>query len=220
MANQSANLLPDGDFKAELTLSGGTGRTTVQSPTDVHIENGVITAKIVWSSPYYDLMIVDGKEYKPISNDGNSVFEVEIPALDSPLAVQAETVAMSAPHLIDYTITVSGSEILKNEDTSSSASEGTSSSDGVSSSEVSSSSESTSSSGSSSYTDEELSSMLESMLAHSGDGSVITGVSAEVVSPEKTSGGGVPAFAVIGISAALGAAVAFVAVTVGKKKKK
>ncbi len=216
MADQSTNLLPDGDFKAELTLAGGTGRTTVRSPADVHIENGVITAKIVWSSPYYDLMIVDGKEYKPLSNDGNSVFEVEIPALDSPLAVQAETVAMSTPHLIDYTITVSGAEILKNEETSSS---GSSASESSLSSEGASSLENSSDSGSSSYTSEELSSMLESMLAKSGDGSVVTGVSATVVSPEKTDNSGVPALAVIGISAALGAAVAFVAVTVGKKKK-
>lgn len=209
MADQSINTLPDGDFKAELTLAGGTGRTTVQSPADVHIENGVITAKIVWSSPYYDLMIVDGKEYKPISNDGNSVFEVEIPALDSPLSVQAETVAMSTPHLIDYTITVSGSEILKNQSTSSS---------GSSDLETSSNSEGSSSLERSSLTEEDLSAAVDSFLSQSTSGSVVASVSLAVVAPEKASGG-IPAIAVIGISAALGAAIAFVAVTVGKKKK-
>lgn len=207
MEEQSTNLLSDGDFKAELVLSGGTGWTTVQSPADVHIENGVITAKIVWSSPYYDLMIVDGKEYKPISNDGNSVFEVEIPALDSPLDIKAETVAMSTPHIIEYKLTVSGSEILKNKDTSSSVSSDSALSSDSSSLE------------SSSYTDEELSSMLESVMSQSGDGSVVASVSLTVVAPDKGSGG-VPPLAVVGISAALGAAVAFVAVTVGKKKKK
>lgn len=194
MENQSANQLRDGEYKAEIILSGGTGRTTIQSPANVYIENGVITAEIIWSSSSYDLMIVDGKEYKPISNDGKSVFLVEIPSADTPLDIKAETVAMSAPHIIDYTITVSGSEFKTN--TSSDTSEN------------------------SSLTSEELQSMLESMVATpaSGTGSVVAGISFAVESPK--SNGGLPTLAVIGISAALGAALAYAAVTIGKKNKK
>ena len=191
------NILHDGDFTAEITLGGGTGRTTIQSPANVRVENGVITAEIVWSSPNYDLMIADGKEYKPISNDnGQSVFMVEISSLDTPLEIKAETVAMSAPHLIDYTITVSGSEILQSESTSTS----------------------TSTSESSSMTSEDLSSMLDSLMSasNSGSGQVIYSA---VAAPDNNSGG-IPPLAVVGISAALGAAIAFVAVNIGKNKKK
>lgn len=188
------NLFPEGDFQTEIMLEGGTGRTTIQSPARVRIENDVITAEIVWSSPNYDLMIVGDKEYTPLSNEnGQSVFMVEIPSLDVPLEIKAETVAMSAPHLIDYTITVSGREILNSE------------------------SESISSE-SRSLTSEELSSMLDSIMSHepvSGGPQAV--YSATVVG---NNGGGIPPLAVVGISAALGAAVAYVAVTIGKKKKK
>ena len=63
-----------------------------------------MTARIVWSSPNYDLMVVDGTEYLPVNKEGNSVFEIPVSALDEELAVSAETVAMSKPHMIDYTL--------------------------------------------------------------------------------------------------------------------
>lgn len=191
MENRSANLLIDGEYKSEITLEGGTGRTTIQSPANVYIENGVVTAEIIWSSPNYDLMIIGDKEYKSISNDGHSLFLVEIPSLDTPLEIKAETVAMSTPHLIDYTITVSGAEILKSESSSESLP----------------------------LTSEDLASMLDSILALdpvSGSDQLV--YSATAVSPETS--GGVPAIVMIGVGAALGAAVAFVAVTLGKNKKK
>lgn len=109
------NSLPNGDFKAEITLSGGTGRTTIQSPADIHIENGTITAELIWSSPNYDFMEVGGVGYTPTSNDGSSVFSVVIPALDTELPIKAETVAMSAPHMIEYTLLVSCEELRQTE---------------------------------------------------------------------------------------------------------
>ena len=118
------NLLPDGDFKAEITLSGGTGRTTIQSPADVHIENGIITAEIIWSSPNYDYMEVDGVGYTPVSIEGGAAFSVVIPALDEEIPIKAETVAMSSPHMIEYTLLVSGAEIRLPEETSSEISDG------------------------------------------------------------------------------------------------
>ena len=194
------NLLISGEFKAEITLEGGTGRTTIQSPADISVENGVITAEIVWSSPNYDLMIVGDKEYKPVSNEnGQSVFMVEIPSLDTPLDIKAETVAMSAPHMIEYTITVSGKEILTNSSNSS---------------DLSGSSESRS------LTEDEMWSIVQSMMSEETSGSGQVFYSATAASPENKSSGSIPPLAVVGISAALGAAVAYVAVTLGKNKKK
>lgn len=96
--------MTDGKYTIEVTLSGGTGRAYIHSPTELEIENGVMTAEIVWSSSSYDYMEIDGREYYPVSSEENSTFVIEIPTLDTDIPVLAETLAMSEPHLIEYTL--------------------------------------------------------------------------------------------------------------------
>lgn len=48
-------------------------------------------------------MTVDGVDYAPVNDGGNSTFEIPV-TLDEDIAVSAETVAMSTPHTIDYTL--------------------------------------------------------------------------------------------------------------------
>lgn len=96
--------MTDGKYTIEVSLTGGTGRSSVQSPAELEIENGIMTAEIVWSSNSYDYMEVDGEEYYPVSSEEYSTFLVEIPALDTDIPVLAETLAMSEPHLIEYTL--------------------------------------------------------------------------------------------------------------------
>lgn len=96
--------MTDGKYTIEVSLTGGTGRSSVQSPAMLEIENGIMTAEIVWSSNSYDYMEVDGEEYYPVSGEEYSTFLVEIPALDTDIPVLAETLAMSEPHLIGYTL--------------------------------------------------------------------------------------------------------------------
>ena len=60
---------------------------------------------VIWGSPNYDYMIVDGEKYLPTNTEGNSTFEIPVAALGTPLAVTADTVAMSKPHEIEYTLT-------------------------------------------------------------------------------------------------------------------
>lgn len=95
----------DGSYTCAVTLEGGSGRATVESPTALTVADGIMTATIVWSSPNYDYMLVDGEKYLPVNTDGNSTFEIPVAALDTALAVTADTVAMSTPHEIDYTLT-------------------------------------------------------------------------------------------------------------------
>ena len=95
----------DGSYTCAVTLEGGSGRATVESPAALTVADGVMTATIVWSSPNYDYMLVDGEKYLPVNTDGNSTFEIPVAALDTALAVTADTVAMSTPHEIDYTLT-------------------------------------------------------------------------------------------------------------------
>ena len=100
-----AVLPEDGSYTCAVTLTGGSGRATVESPAALTVADGAMTAVIVWSSPNYDYMLVDGEKYLPTNTEGNSTFEIPVAALDTALAVTADTVAMSTPHEIDYTLT-------------------------------------------------------------------------------------------------------------------
>ena len=96
--------MKDGTYEINVELSGGSGRASVKSPAELTVGEDEMTARIEWSSPNYDLMIVRGEGFLPVNKEGNSVFQIPVADLDAPLDVQAETVAMSEPHLIDYTL--------------------------------------------------------------------------------------------------------------------
>ena len=100
-----AEVPADGSYTCEVTLEGGSGRATVESPAALTVADGKMTATLVWSSPNYDYMIVDGEKYLPTNTEGNSTFEIPVAALDTALTVTADTVAMSTPHEIEYTLT-------------------------------------------------------------------------------------------------------------------
>ena len=104
---QAAETPADGAYTAAVVLEGGSGRATVESPAALTVAEGKMTATIVWSSPNYDYMIVDGEKYLPTNTEGNSTFEIPVSALGTPLSVVADTVAMSTPHEIEYTLTFS-----------------------------------------------------------------------------------------------------------------
>ena len=104
-AEEAAETPADGEYSVNVTLEGGSGRATVESPAALTVADGKMTAVILWSSPNYDYMIVDGEKYLPTNTEGNSTFEIPVSALGTPLAVTADTVAMSTPHEIEYTLT-------------------------------------------------------------------------------------------------------------------
>ena len=103
---EAAETPADGEYSVNVTLEGGSGRASVTSPTKLVIADGKATATIEWSSSNYDYMIVDGEKYLNESEEGrNSVFTVPVTALDDKMEVIADTLAMGAPHEIDYTLT-------------------------------------------------------------------------------------------------------------------
>ena len=108
---KSAVDLEDGSYTAEVTLEGGSGRASIESPATLTVKDGKVTASIVWSSPNYDYMIVDGKKLFPVNTEGNSVFEITVASFDTELDVIADTVAMSKPHEIQYTLAFDSSTI-------------------------------------------------------------------------------------------------------------
>ncbi|MCF0141825.1 MAG: hypothetical protein HUJ75_00445, partial [Parasporobacterium sp.] len=88
----------------EVTLSGGSGKAKVESPCTVTTdENGQMWATVVWSSSKYEFMVVDGVQYDPITIDPGATFVIPVTP-DTEMAVQAQTTAMSTPHLVDYTL--------------------------------------------------------------------------------------------------------------------
>lgn len=97
--------LADGSYTIELTMEGGSGRASIQSPAQLAVADGAATATLEWSSPNYDYMLVNGEKYLPVNTEGNSVFEVPVEALDAPLTMIGDTVAMSTPHEVEYTVT-------------------------------------------------------------------------------------------------------------------
>ena len=95
--------VPDGIYTAEVTLAGGSGRTSIESPANITITDGTMTATIIWGSPSYEYMLIDEVYYYPVNTTGNSTFEIPV-SMDKDIEVTAQTVAMSAPHDIDYTL--------------------------------------------------------------------------------------------------------------------
>lgn len=97
---------PDGEYSIEVNLAGGSGRANVSSPTLLTVREGKAWARLLWSSPYYDYMVVGDTIYENLTTDGgNSTFEIPITAMDAPMAVIADTTAMGDPLEIEYTLT-------------------------------------------------------------------------------------------------------------------
>ena len=98
--------LEDGEYSIQVDLEGGSGKASVSSPTLMLVKNGRMYAALQWSSSNYDYMIVDGEKFQNESEEGrNSVFTIPVTALDDKMEVIADTLAMGAPHEIDYTLT-------------------------------------------------------------------------------------------------------------------
>ncbi len=93
----------DGSYTCEVTLTGGSGRASIESPAKIEIRNGKAVATIVWSSSHYEYVKLGEVQYDPVNAEGNSTFEIPI-SFDKDIEVSALTTAMSEPHLVDYVL--------------------------------------------------------------------------------------------------------------------
>lgn len=78
-----------------MTLSGGSGKASIDSPAKLVVKDGVITAVIVWSSSHYEHMMAGETQYLPVNTEGNSTFEIPV-SLDKDLAVSSADCGHSA----------------------------------------------------------------------------------------------------------------------------
>lgn len=96
----------DGEYSIEVSMTGGTGRAAISSPTLMIVKDGRAYAKLLWSSSHYDWMILGNETYYNANTDGgNSYFIVPIPEMDRIIEVVADTTAMGDPVAIHYSIT-------------------------------------------------------------------------------------------------------------------
>lgn len=94
--------IKDGSYSVTATLKGGSGRASIEKAT-VEIKDGEALATIVWSSPNYEYMLIGKERFNPVGKGGNSTFKIPI-IFDKNMKVSASTVAMSTPHVIEYSI--------------------------------------------------------------------------------------------------------------------
>ena len=103
---EHAGYVYEGDYTIEVDLEGGSGKATITSPAQIKtLDDGTQAVLVEWSSPNYDYMLLGEEKYLPVNPEGeNSVFEIPVSNFDEPLEVIADTVAMSKPHEIEYTL--------------------------------------------------------------------------------------------------------------------
>ena len=97
-------MLEDGNYTAHLTFEGGSGKAEILSPAELTVSEGNVTATVQWNSPNYDYMIVNEEKFLPVNDGGDSVFEIPVTVFDAPIEIIGDTVAMSKPHEVEYTL--------------------------------------------------------------------------------------------------------------------
>lgn len=108
--------LSDGSYRAEVRLEGGSGKASVESPASLKVEDGKVFATIIWSSSNYDYMKVNGEKFEQLGTAGNSTFEIPVSGFDFRMPVIADTIAMSEPHEINYTLIFDSATLKKARD--------------------------------------------------------------------------------------------------------
>lgn len=103
--------LSDGEYTVDVTLSGGSGRASVQSPAKLTVSGGAASAEIVWSSSNYDYMRIGEEKFLPVNTEGNSTFVIPVSCFDREITVYADTIAMSEPHEIEYRLTFDSASV-------------------------------------------------------------------------------------------------------------
>ena len=103
-------VLQDGTYVPEtFTAQGGTGKVRITCP-EVTLTQGEAQAVVEFSSPHYDWVKVNGRQYDPENaqeqDRKNSVFRIPV-VLDEEMKISGLTTAMSEPHEIEYTLFIS-----------------------------------------------------------------------------------------------------------------
>lgn len=105
--------LTDGSYLAEVTLKGGSGRTCVESPCRLTVENRQAFAEIIWPNNNYDYMIVGDRTFTYDGTKEKAVFYIPVQSFDVPLPVTVDTTALGRQTEIGYTLTFDSETIAE-----------------------------------------------------------------------------------------------------------
>lgn len=105
--------LEDGIYQVGVSLEGASGKTAVESPAVLKVENGTFTATVIWSSSKYDYMLVDGEKYLPVNTEGNASFEIPLTGMDYRMPVTIDSTALGKPRELDYVLYFDSASIVK-----------------------------------------------------------------------------------------------------------
>lgn len=98
----SEKVVSNGTYTPSFGFTGGSGKTNITCDKVV-VKDGKATAAVVFDSQSYTWVQVDGVKYYNQNEGGNSTFIIPI-NLNGKTPITAETVAMSAPHEVAYTL--------------------------------------------------------------------------------------------------------------------
>ena len=111
--------IPDGSYWIRVSMTGGSGRASISSPTGFYVKDGQATADIHWSSASYVYMKLDGVRYNAFTDAaGHSAMTIPVSTLDTAIPVLADTTAMSKPYEIEYQLSFDASALLPMADAS------------------------------------------------------------------------------------------------------
>lgn len=96
--------LKDGNYTIDVTLKNASGKTAIESPANMHVENGRALVTIIWSSSNYDYIKWQEQTYYTRNLEGNSTFEIPLSVLDWDMPVVANTTALGTPQELNYTL--------------------------------------------------------------------------------------------------------------------
>ena len=104
--------MEDGEYSIGVDVVGGSGKAGVSTPALMIVEDGKAYARLVWSSSYYDYMVIDGVKYlNEAEEESNSTFTIPVTAMDQDISIIADTTAMGTPHEVEYILTFHSDEI-------------------------------------------------------------------------------------------------------------
>lgn len=97
-------VLADGTYNVKVTFDGGTGKAKILPDAILTVKGAEAYVTVTWSSKNYDYMLVDDIKYMNLTPGGNSTFTFPIKELGKTMDVVGDTIAMSRPKEIDYTV--------------------------------------------------------------------------------------------------------------------
>ncbi len=105
--------LENGMYTIDVTLGNVSGKTAVESPANMRVENGQAFVTIVWNSSNYDYVKWQEQTYTTVNAEGNSTFEIPLSVLDWSTPIVVNSTALGTPQELDYTICFHAKSIQK-----------------------------------------------------------------------------------------------------------